>query len=174
MRKLVFVAVLLLGFCAVSAAQDVPQFEVFGGWNIVLPEGDEIDYLNGWEGTFGVNLNEYASAVIDIGGVYYSGDDAGTVSIHSFLVGPQIKLPGTEKIVPFARALFGGSHLDTPDDMMNDNGFTMALGGGVDINYNDMISIRAAQIEYVTTRFSGEFVDTARFGAGIVFKFGER
>ena len=175
MRKLVFVAVLLLGFCAVSAAQDVPQFEVFGGWNIVLPEGDEIDYLNGWEGTFGVNINEYASAVIDVGGVYYSGDgDMGSISLHSFMVGPQFKLPGTEKIVPFVRALFGGSHLDTADDLMNDNGLAMAFGGGVDINYNDMISIRPAQIEFVTNRFSGEFVNSARFAAGVVFKFGER
>ena len=48
MRKLVFVAALLLGFCAVSAAQDVPQFEIFGGWNLILPEdNDAVEYFNG-------------------------------------------------------------------------------------------------------------------------------
>jgi opacity protein-like surface antigen len=176
MRKLVFVAVLLLGFCAVSAAQDVPQFEVFGGWNIVLPKDvEEVDYLNGWEGSFGVNVNEYAGAVIDISGVYYNGnEEMGNVSIHSFLVGPQVKIPANEKIVPFVRALFGASHLDTEVNTLNDNGLTIAIGGGVDINYNDRISIRPAQVEYVASRFNGEFLDTGRFAAGIVFKFGER
>ncbi|MBN2321654.1 MAG: hypothetical protein JXR49_21425 [Acidobacteria bacterium] len=172
MRKLVFVAVLLLGFCAVSVAQDVPQFEVFGGWNIVLPEGDEMDYLNGWEGAFTVNANEYAGVVIDISGQYYSGEES--VSFYSFLFGPQVKLPGNEKVVPFVRALFGATHVAFEDNIMNENGFTMAIGGGVDINYNDMISIRPAQIEYITYRFDGEFYDSARFGAGIIIKIGER
>ena len=179
MRKLVFVAVLLLGFCSVSAAQDVPAFEVFGGWNIALPEGDEIDYMNGWEGSFIINGNEYGSAVIDISGLYGKACldeemDEENVAFYSFLFGPQVNLPVSETVKPFVRALFGATHADFENDLMNENGLTMAFGGGVDINVNERVSIRPAQIEFVTYRFSGEFVNSARFGAGLVIKIGER
>jgi hypothetical protein len=183
MRKLVFVAVLLLGFCAVSMAQDVPQFEVFGGWNIIIPEDNpDIDYLNGWEGTLVVNGNEYAGVAIDISGTYASlDDDLGTVSNYNFLFGPQVRIPMHEKITPFVRALFGAGTLRLPSGLegneegqMNENGFAMAIGGGVDIHFNDMISIRPAQLEYLTWRLNGEWINAARFAAGVVFKIGER
>ncbi|MBN2242115.1 MAG: outer membrane beta-barrel protein [Acidobacteria bacterium] len=187
MRNLVFVAVLLLGFCAVSAAQDVPQLEVFGGYNVLIPEDNEgdIDYFHGWEGTLVVNGNEYAGIAIDVSGAYASledeGEDLGTVSTYTFLFGPQVRIPVHEKITPFIRALFGAGTLRLPGDLegneagqLNDNGFAMALGGGVDIHLNDMISIRPAQVEFLTWRLSGEWLNTARFGAGVVFKFGER
>ena len=188
MRNLVFVAVLLLGFCAISAAQDVPQFEVFGGWNIVMPEEYmPVDYLNGWEGTFTINANEYASAVIDFSGLYtdFNSNDVGLKSMHSFMAGPQIRLtPVSAKFVPFVRALFGLSHIrfgdieENSEGQLNQNGFAMALGGGVDLNLNNRISIRPAQFEYVTGRFetvgTSEFINFARFAAGVVIKFGER
>ena len=186
MRKLVFVAALLLGFCAVSAAQDVPQFEVFGGWNLILPEdNDAVDYFNGWEGSFVVNANEYAGVVIDVSGTYGSlvdnGSDLGTISSYSFLFGPQIRIPASEKVVPFVRALFGAAHFRPPSDLegneagqLNDNGLAMAFGGGVDIRFNDRFSIRPAQVEFITYRLDGEFINGARFGAGVVFNIGER
>lgn len=171
MRKLVFVAVFLLGFCAVSAAQDVPQFEVFGGWNIVMPEGEDVDNFNGWEGTFLVNANEYAGAALDFSGVY-SGQD-GAPDIYNFLFGPQVRIPGNERVTPFLRALFGVGHVRFEDELMNENGLTMAFGGGVDINVNEMLSVRPAQIEFLTWRLGGEWVNAARFAAGVVIKIGE-
>ena len=185
MRKLVFVAMLLLGFCAVSTAQDVPQFEIFGGWNLILPEDNEaIDYFNGFEGTFVVNANEYAGAVIGVSGAYCSltegGEDLGTISNYNVLFGPQIRIPVHERIVPFVRALFGVGMLRLPSDLegneagqLDDNGLAMAFGGGVDIRVSDMISIRPAQVEFLTWRLSGEYINATRFGAGIVFNIGE-
>ena len=195
MRNLVFVAVCLLAFCAVSVAQDVPQFEVFGGWNIILPEEYvPVDSLNGWEGSFTVNGNEYLSAVIDVSGLYtgWESNEVGMSSMHNFMVGPQFRLTKvSEKFVPFVRALFGLSHIrfsDQAEDeegtpindegQLNQNGFAMAFGGGVDFNLNDRISIRPAQIEYVTARFNtigrAEFVNFTRFAAGVIIKIGER
>ena len=197
MRNLVFVALCLLAFCAVSVAQDVPQFEVFGGWNIILPEEDvPVDYLSGWEGTFTVNANEYASAVIDFSGTYTGWEDneIGMSSIHNFMVGPQVRLTQvSERFVPFIRALFGLSHVrfgdiviegegeDIPlndEGQLNQNGFAMAFGGGLDININDTFSVRPAQIEFMTVRLNAEgrseFVNNTRFAAGVIFKFGER
>lgn len=189
MRNLVFVAVCLLVFCAVSVAQDVPQFEVFGGWNIVLPEEYmPVDSLNGWEGSFTVNGNEYLSGVIDVSGLYtgWESNEIGLSSMHNFMVGPQFRLTKvSERFVPFVRALFGLSHIrfsdqleDNDEGQMNQNGFAMAFGGGVDFNLNDRISIRPAQIEFVTTRFNtvgrAEFVNSTRFAAGVIIKIGER
>jgi opacity protein-like surface antigen len=197
MRNLVFVAVCLLGFCAVSVAQEVPQFEVFGGWNIILPEEEvPVDFLSGWEGTFTVNANEYASAVIDVSGAYTSWEEnvIGMKSIHSFMAGPQFRLAQVnETFVPFIRALFGLSHVrfgdvviegeeeDIPlndEGQLNQNGFAMAFGGGLDININDRISVRPAQIEFMTVRLEAEghseFVNNTRFAAGVIIKIGER
>lgn len=173
MRNLVFVAVLLLGFCAVSVAQDVPQFEVFGGWNIALHEDSSpLDYMNGWDASFAINANSIASAVIDVSG-FYSGVD-GAPSIHSFMVGPQVKIPQkNEKIVPFVRALIGVGLVRFEDKIENDNGLAMAFGGGLDFLYNERITIRPALIEFMTGRFDGEFLNTVRFGAGIVINVGE-
>jgi opacity protein-like surface antigen len=195
MRNLVIVAVCLLGFCAISVAQD-SQFEVFGGFNVLIPEEYvPVDSLYGWEGSFTVNANEYASAVIDISGLYYSAADQeiAPTSIHNFLVGPQIKIPKFgERFVPFVRALFGLGHVRFADDLvipgegeeddiplndegqLNDNGFTMAFGGGLDIPLNERMSIRPAQMEYMMHRLDGEFINSFRFAAGVIFNIGER
>lgn len=173
MRNLIFVAVLLLAFGTMAVAQDVPQFEVFGGWNIVLPEEQvDLDYLNGWEGTFVVNANEYAGVAVDASG-QYSGEE-GAPSFHSILIGPQVSIPKHERIVPFVRALFGVTHVNFENDIMNENGFTMAYGGGVDVKINDRFSVRPIQAEYMTTRIDGEFINFARLAAGVVINFGER
>ena len=36
MKKLVLVAVFLLGFSVMAMAQDVPKIEVFGGYSLIL------------------------------------------------------------------------------------------------------------------------------------------
>jgi hypothetical protein len=172
MRNLVFVAVLLLGFCAVSVAQDVPQFEVFGGWSVVIPE--EIvpqDVLNGWDASVVINANKLGGVEIDANGIY-SGDE-GSPKIHSFLFGPHIAIRKYEKFTPYVHALFGGTHVGYDDSIMNENGFSMAFGGGVDVKINKTFSIRPVQADFMTVRISGDFYNFARLSAGVVIKIGE-
>ena len=52
----------------------------------------------------------------------------------------------------------------------------MALGGGVDINMTETIAIRPAQVEYfgIKEGRTGDYANSFRYSAGIVFKFGSR
>lgn len=174
MRNFVVVAVLVFGLCAIAAAQDLPQAEVFGGWSTMVPgeTGAPQDKINGWETGFTLNVNQYAAFAADFSG-YYTGDDSPN-NIHSFLLGPQINIRKTGKFVPYFRALFGASHVDNSDNLTNDNGLTMAVGGGLDYDASKLVSIRMFQLEYITSHFSGDWYPAARVSGGIVLKFGSR
>lgn len=171
MKNLVFAAMLLLGFCAMSVAQDVPKFEVFEGWTTILPEESvDQDYINGWNASLVINANQYAGIAIDISGVY-SGDDNPN-SIHTFLFGPHVAFRKHETFTPFVHALFGAAHMDASSNIDNDNGLAMAFGGGVDIKINKSVSFRPVQADFMTIRSDGSFYNFARLSTGIVIKIG--
>lgn len=189
MKKLVLIAVLLLGFSAMAMAQDVPMAEVFGGYSFFRCDaGDDVSCnFNGWNAAAAFNLNNNWSGVIDISGHYgWYGPTVvsvrGTntyinwydVKSHNILFGPRYNLR-MEKFTPFAHALFGLNHVNPESYDSVQNNFAMAFGGGVDVNINDRISLRPAQLDYMTTRVVGaDWSNNFRFSAGVVFKFGKR
>ena len=59
----------------------------------------------------------------------------------------------------------------------NGTAFAMTVGGGVDVRVSPRIAIRLAQAEYLMTRFPDGLSnrqDNFRFGAGVVFRFGQQ
>jgi opacity protein-like surface antigen len=193
MKKLVLIVVFLLGFSMMATAQDTPLIEVFGGYSFAhidtatafaVPETDRFHLsMNGWDASIAINANKWAGFVVDFGGLYGSPweveiDDV-SIHAHSIMIGPRISVR-QGKITPFFQALIGYAHVTAEELTVNvysANNLAIALGGGVDINVNDRIAIRPAQLEYFTIRSgesTGNFSDNLRYSAGIVFKLGKR
>jgi len=123
-----------------------------------------------------------------------SGIPSGTYSSQSnnftYLFGPQVKFRA-KRFAPFAELLLGGSntniysHLKCTDclttsptlDIPSQHPFTMALGGGLDLNVNNHVAIRVGQFDWLLTRYSNPFTfannqNNFRFQTGIVVALG--
>jgi hypothetical protein len=202
MRNLVLVVVLVLTFSALGMAQDLPQFELFGGWSYVRPDGGSVEGspTNGWNASVTINITDMVGLVIDANGAYgnytehftlYDGEEpyegsvkAGT-RFHSIAFGPRFTLRQHERYQPFYHAMMGLRHssvdylvdTETVDgdwiSDVNDN-FLMIFGGGMDIVVNPKFSIRAFQADYTLEKSYGDFKPDLRFATGLVFKFGEK
>ncbi len=192
MKKLVLVAVFLLGFSVMGVAQDAPLVEIFGGYSLVIVDTEDTIYvpedldlnLNGWNAQVAFNGNKWLGAVVDFGGYYGSvegpeevGEDA-DVSVHSIMFGPRVALY-RGKVTPFVQLLAGYARIKADvdgEEIFGENNFAMAFGGGIDYNLTDKIAIRPVQLDYFTTkaRLTGDFADHLRYSAGVVIKLGSR
>jgi opacity protein-like surface antigen len=180
MKKLVLATVLLLGLSATAMAQDVPLAEVFAGYSFNrcdIASGSTCNY-DGWNAAVDFNFNKNWGAVIDLSG-YYGWRTGGKLAwadqkAFNFLFGPRYTFR-TKKVTPFLQALVGINHVNPEKIYSVQNNFSLAFGGGVDVNVTDKISIRPVQLDYFTNRivFNG-FSDNIRFSTGVVFKFGKR
>ena len=196
MKKLVLVAVFLLGFSVMAMAQDTPRIEVFGGYSLVLVdtstalaqsmfEGMDLN-LNGWNGSVAINANKWGAFVVDFGGAYgVVGEEHSNperwgewmdVSIHSIMVGPKFSLH-RGAASPFVQALFGVARIKgswAHNDYI-ERDMAMAFGGGIDVNLNNRVALRPVQLDYFATRAgrTGDFADHLRFSTGVVLKLGK-
>jgi len=113
-------------------------------------------------------------------------------NMFTYLFGPVVRVP-SKKVSVFGEILFGGSNTTLYTDLTNTviaNGgklsasatqhpFTMALGGGLDVNLNKRVALRLGEVDWVLTRYTNIFTNTNnqnsfRYLGGIVLKFGEQ
>ena len=182
-----------------AAAQDVPRFEVFGGYSYANASknfGVDRPNLNGWNASLTGNVNRWLGVVGDFSG-YYGSPSVSVATplfcvtnpcpvpsvsfdtkVHTFLLGPQVSFH-TGRVTPFAHALFGLGHtsvrIDNPFSTVgtiSNNAFAMALGGGVDINMTSRLAWRV-QPDYLQTDFLHTTQKNFRISTGLVFKFGK-
>lgn len=167
MRKLLFL-IILISACsfAIQAQDDVSPLEIFGGYSY-LRTGNPYDQdSHGWNTSIAANLTKYVAIKADFGGYYDNYSRAavgGPISVsnrvHTYLFGPQFNFRATEKVNPFIHALFGGAHDKTiatraaSRTVVTDNGFAMAVGGGLDAKLSDSVSFRVFQTDYLLTRY---------------------
>ena len=103
MKKLVLVAVLVLGFSMLAVAADIPKAEIFGGYSYVKVDtgtqkpnskDDITANMNGWDTNLAVNGNKYLAFVADFSGVYgdivEQGQTQGNLKVFSALFGPKV------------------------------------------------------------------------------------
>ena len=109
--------------------------------------------------------------------------------LFTYNFGPVLKYR-SGKWEPFVEALGGGAHSNTYSNLASacalsctgtltpsNNAATFIIGGGLDIVLNHRISIRAAQVDYVLTRFGNNFTrgnnnqNNLRYNGGVVFHF---
>ncbi len=172
-----------------SAPRPAPKAEVFGGYSYVRLEGMD---LQGWNFSLAGNVNKNLGIVADASGHYDRGtttDSLGKttskLNLNSFMAGPRVTERSNKWLTPFAHALFGMTRINgdvtfTPTagaatTTSNDQtGFTMAMGGGLDINVSDTVFYRLLQADYYLIRADKIKHEGLRLSAGILFRFGRK
>jgi len=169
MRKVMTTLALVCVMALPVLAQENDRAEIFGGYQYTRMSGSN---FNGWTGAFTGNVNNWLGITGDISGAYKS-DLGASLHMYNFLFGPTVTFSQTQKVKPFAHALFGMSHAGAGFLGLSatDNSFAMALGGGVDVRINKSVAIRMIQADYFLTRFGGASQNNARISTGLVFRF---
>lgn len=121
----------------------------------------------------------------------FPGGATGKVSgdLFTYTFGPQIKVRA-HGFHPFAHMLFGAAHSNVYANAFKqicqpiagtcsfrkspaEDGFAMAVGGGVDIPLGHVIAFRPAEFDYLLTHFTNQFANSNqnnfRYSAGLVF-----
>jgi len=191
MQKLFLFVALTLALPLIAQAQEAPRVEVFGGYSYLRLEDSGIDGLdrdlNGYNVSGAVTIFKKSIAIkADVSGHF--GDLAvGPLATDQnqtlFLFGPQFSLRKSQRIQPFAHALFGVARLKIDNNAISgditDTGFAFALGGGVDVKaVSNKLSLRLLQADYVRTKFDflgiGDSTNSNNFriSTGLVLRFG--
>jgi len=185
MRKVLFIALLVLGCGSWVFAQDYSKGEFYGGYQYLHIDTGNTGVDNSWPAGFGLDGTYYFTKNIgltaDFG--YNKHDYSGGTNAHiyEFLFGPRFKAR-FGKLEPFADAGFGISHggLQMTSTTVTANAFTMALGGGLDVGVAKHFAVRLGEFHYVYTRFAtgsatfnpngSDSQNNFAFGAGIVIR----
>jgi opacity protein-like surface antigen len=208
MKKLVTI-LLLGGVTGIGAfAADVPKADLFLGYSFLRynsAQNVQAFTANGGVGTIAWNFTSHIAAEFEFGG-YHNGNinnnEFDTTSF-SYLFGPRISMSRSRTIVPYMHALFGGQNAHTSIEASalppaavpasttgrvsrDQNGFAMAIGGGLDIRLSHGLSLRPIQLDYYLTRFqavdfnsftgpsTNRNQNNLRYAAGILFNFGSK
>ena len=186
MRKLFFIATLLLALPLVAQAQDAPKAEIFGGYSYLRFNPDDFNDgldLHGWNASAAVNFTKYAGIVADFSGHYDEVNFAsGKVDLsgYLFLVGPRFSYRKNDILTPFGHVLLGAMRAHatafTPAGKIkdNDSAFAMAIGGGLDAKVHKNVAIRIFQTDYILTRFDDDTQHSFRLSTGLVLRLGEQ
>ena len=126
------------------------------------------------------------------GGIIPIGNYKSDANMFTYMFGPVINF-NAKKLRVFTDVLFGqtvsNGYVQLTNAVIAGGGkinkagdqhpFTMAFGGGLDLNVSKTLSFRLGQMDYVLTRFSNPFTGDSnqnnfRYQAGIIFKFGAK
>lgn len=190
--KYFLILVVLMGLFSIPmVAQDYPKAEVFGGYQY-LHTGDisaggqtlqnSSQGWNGWDAGATGYFTKYLGVQGDFSGTYATISGV-SGHVYTYAGGPVVAYR-EGKINPFVHALFGGIHLGGSGFGASGslNGFTMAVGGGVDVQATKVISVRLIQADWVYYHFGSTTIDgvqvpsfsqsnNMRIVTGIVFRF---
>jgi hypothetical protein len=143
-------------------AQDVSKIDLFGGYQYTHLQPNL--NLNGWNASVTGNFNSWFGVKLDFSGAYKSGG-----KMQTYMVGPVFSIRKTQRITPFAHALAGGTTLWGDGST---TGFSMALGGGLDVNLGDHFAVRVVQADWFPLRSGPDWVkENMRVSTGVVFRF---
>ena len=163
-------------FAQTAPAPAFPKFEASVGYSLanVHPDSSAVDSFNVNGGTAAVvyNLTDLIGVKGEFAG-YIQGTSKSSGNLFTYMAGPQIKYHKS-KFQPFGEALLGmaNSNLYTNAGNASSTAFAMAFGGGLDYALTSKIQIRAAEVDYLYTKFgpnSGQ--NNFRYGAGVNFTF---
>jgi opacity protein-like surface antigen len=190
--RLSYVAIFIAVLALTTAPRAYTQgLELGAGWSHITGNFG----LDGFVGSAGVWFTPRAAVVFNYDDVYdnspitaFALSSLGGVSVKSrlqnFLIGPRISFPNAvkshSKMIPFAEAMFGGSHLRTSfsrnivgASSQSDSAFTWELGGGVDYTLTRNWAARA-NLDLERTHFGDAGQSRLRLTLGGSYIFGER
>ena len=184
MKRILAVSLLLL-MGMPAWAQDVPKVEIPIGFSMinvhpnltpvtsfnVFGGGGQVDFNFGRVWGIKADFMGYTQGsglrqkLLD-NGYQVTGSVGG--NLFTYMFGPQIKKhSGT--VQPFAEFLFGAAHTNAYTTILraegkltngsgNNNGFAMALGGGIDLKVAKHLALRPLEVDYLFMRFSANHV----------------
>ena len=140
--------------------------------------------------TLGWNVNQNIGIEAEFGGYHNGFVNAyhNNTNSQTFLFGPRLSYSRLRTVDPYVHVLLGGIHTATSAfgvmdasgrHTVSQNGFTLAVGGGVDIKINKYVSFRPAQIDYMPTFLgnigpngltNNSFRNNVRFCIGFMFQ----
>lgn len=161
--------------CAL-AQNDLASADGFFGFSVLRANSAQTILAHtslGGVGTLGWNIDEHLGIEAEFGG-YHNGfvdtyhDDTNSVT---YLFGPRVSYGRLKRFDPYVHFLIGGIHTatssivnqpvvnpliaqNTQRHTISQNGFSMAIGGGLDIRVTKYISFRPVQLDYVPAMLS--------------------
>lgn len=174
MKKLVWVA-FILWLLAIARAQDIPAADVAVGYSpLYILKGYTI-WMNGVSGSVAINANNWFGVAGDFG--VYHGYPGSSLTGETYTFGPRFSFRHSQKFVPFAEALFGGSHFSASSGGITGGGnqFAFGIGGGGDIvlRRSEKIAVRP-KLEYFGIRSNGSTTPSVRLSLGFVYRIGRK
>ncbi len=184
MKRIIF-AMLFCLTCAAFGLDEQAQFSagyVYQGSQAVV--GNSGFGLNGGRADVVLPLTRQFGAVAEFSGLH-AGSVAASgsgLTLLNYMAGPRFSFPiraGREAgtLMPFAQALFGGTHA-TEGAFPNGttlnsraDAFAMSLGGGLQVGVSQRVSLRLIQADYLYTRLPNlyqNYQNSYRIGAGVV------
>lgn len=157
------VAVSMVVFVLPALGQGTsPKAEIFGGYQ--FSHLDPGLNANGWNVAANGNLSRWFGVTADFSGAYKNGGH-----VYTYMFGPTFSAR-SKGVTPFVHALFGGATAGAGGGSAN--AFSIALGGGMDVNASKHFAVRLVQADWLLLR-SGGITDkkNARVSTGIVFRF---
>jgi hypothetical protein len=154
---------------ALAQSEKNPAVEIFGGPSILRNGATAPSYslYGGWQTQASFNFNSYLGLTADFGGRYRSVLGV-RAQQYEYLFGPRIMIR-RRRATLFAHGLVGGNTFHAAGASLH--GFATGVGGGLDYNVGGHVAIRVVQADYLRTRLSNTWLNDARMGVGIVFKF---
>jgi len=159
-----------------SQAQETPTADVSAGYSYFRVGGSGGANLNGFNTSAAYNANSWFGVVGDLG-VYLGSPSGVGVTALTYTFGPRFSIRKSDKVVPFAEALFGASHLSASFGGVSgsSNPFTYSFGGGAEVplGSSHKVALRP-EVEYFGLRANGSTGNCVRISVGIVYRIGQR
>jgi len=159
-----------------AAAQEMPRYQVFGGYSYWRFDSPSLGFantseLNGGKISAAFNLTRLFGVVGEV-----SGGWGPLVRAYDAVIGPQISYP-RGRTVFFGQLMFGKAKSRVaiqgePNGGTSSTGRAFNLAGGVDYEISSHFSIRAVQVDYLSTHTFDKDQSNLRFSAGLVYHFG--
>jgi hypothetical protein len=176
MKKFLWLAFAISLLTVSSQAQQMPAGDVSAGYSYFRIGGSNGLNLNGFSTSAAYNANGWFCVVGDLG--MYRGTPSGvSLSAMTYTVGPRVSIRKSNKVVPFAQALFGGSHLSASfgGASGSSNPFAYSVGGGAELllGSSGKVALRP-EFDYFGLRSNGSTSNCMRISVGIVYHIGGR
>jgi opacity protein-like surface antigen len=127
--------------------------------------------MDGGSASVAVHVSNWLGIAGDLG--VYHGYPGRSLTGETYTFGPRFTYRRLDRVMPFAQALFGGSHFSASSGGITGGGneFAFALGGGADfaLRHRAKLALRP-QCEYLGIRSGGSTTNTVRFSTGLVFR----
>jgi|SRR5665213_2118602 len=168
-------ALLVILPCATARAQEVPAWEISGGYSYFRANLNGSSFqLNGGATALTENLNDWFGGRIEVN--LYKGSSFGReVSAQTFTYGPVFSYRRHDKITPFAHVQFGTIHASQGYLGISQSAFKFAMspGVGVDLKINQRAAIRL-QGDYIFTDFLSLRQDNVQGSIALVIRLGTK